>query len=100
MSLGGGVAFRVHAPGLLAIRAQFADAMHGLLTTQDQGTPRLHITVQNKVEPKVARALLAELSAGFQPRPLVIAGLALHRYLGGPWQPLGAWRFRGKSRAS
>ena len=29
------------------------------------------------------------------PRPLGIAGLSTHRYLGGPWETLGSYRFRG-----
>ena len=99
MRMGHGVAFRIHSPGLLTIRAIIAEAMHGLLTTQDQGTPRLHITVQNKVEAAAARALHASLSAAFVPRPLAITGLALHRYLGGPWEPVGSWPFRGKAVA-
>lgn len=94
-SLGGGVAFRIDSPDLLAIRARIADHFAGMLTLQDQGTPRLHITVQNKVEPTEARALLAELAASFQPRALKIAGLAAHHYLGGPWQPALARNFRG-----
>ena len=98
MNLGRGVALRVHAPGVLAIRELIAEAMHGLLTAQDQGRPRLHITVQNKVEPAEARALLARLTAEFEPRPLAIVGLALHRYMGGPWEPIGNWRFRGKAQ--
>ncbi|PXW71623.1 2'-5' RNA ligase superfamily protein [Blastomonas natatoria] len=98
MRMGNGVAYRIHSPGLLAIRAMMADGLHGLLTAQDQGVPRLHITVQNKVEAAAARTLHAELSAVFVPRPLVISGLALHRYLGGPWEPIGNWPFRGKAQ--
>ena len=94
-SLGGGVAFRIDSPDLLAIRARIADHFAGMLTLQDQGTPRLHITVQNKVGPAEARALLAELAASFQPRALKIAGLAAHHYLDGPWQPALARNFRG-----
>lgn len=99
MRMGNGVAFRIHSPGLLAVRAMMADGLHGLLTAQDQGTPRLHITVQNKVEAAAARALHTELSATFVARPLAITGLALHRYLGGPWEPIGSWPFRGKAVA-
>ncbi|MDM7957932.1 2'-5' RNA ligase family protein [Blastomonas sp.] len=99
MNLGRGVAYRIHSPGLLAIREMMAEGLHGLLTAQDQGRPRLHITVQNKVEPAAAKALLQALTAEFAPRPLIITGLALHRYLGGPWEPIGGWRFRGKARA-
>lgn len=94
-SLGGGVAFRIDSPGLLAIRDHIADHFTGMLTAQDQGTPRLHITIQNKVAPGEARALLAELSDHFHPRPLSIAGLAAHHYLGGPWEPAFARNFRG-----
>lgn len=100
MNLGRGVAYRIDSPGLLLIRDMMAEGMHGLLTAQDQGRPRLHITVQNKVEPAQAKALLQQLAAEFCPRPLAIAGLALHRYLGGPWEPIGEWRFRGRERAS
>lgn len=98
MNLGRGVAYRIHSPGLMTIRAMMAEAFHGLLTVQDQGQPRLHITVQNKVEPAVAKALLQQLAAAFIARPLTIAGLALHRYQGGPWEPIGEWRFRGRQR--
>jgi hypothetical protein len=94
-SLGGGVAFRIDSPDLLAIRERIADHFTGMLTLQDQGTPRLHITVQNKVAPMEARALLAELAVDFRPRALTIAGLAAHHYLGGPWQSAFARNFRG-----
>lgn len=99
MNLGRGVAYRIHSPGLLMIRDMMAEALHGLLTAQDQGRPRLHITVQNKVEPAAAKALLQDLTADFQPRPIAISGLALHRYMGGPWETIGDWRFRGRARA-
>ncbi len=95
MSLGNGVAFRIESPALIALRDALVEAFHGLLTPQDRQTPRLHITVQNKVDAKTARALLDELSADFAPRPLIIAGLAAWHYRGGPWEL--AWRgdFRG-----
>ena len=99
MHMGRGVAYRVHSPELMAVREMIAEGLHGLLTQQDQGRPRLHITVQNKVEPAVARALQAELAAAFIPRPLAITGLALHFYKGGPWEPIGHWPFRGRARA-
>ena len=95
MDLGGGVAFRVVSPDLDRIRGQLAGDLHGLLGTQDSGGWRPHVTIQNKVAPKVARALIANLQQGFRPRPLAVSGLALHRYLGGPWVDLGKWSFRG-----
>jgi hypothetical protein len=95
MDLGGGVAFRVVSDDLDAIRDELADDLHGLLGAQDSGGWRPHITIQNKVAPKVARELLGSLEREFQPRPLRLAGFGLHRYLGGPWEMLGAWKFRG-----
>jgi len=94
MDLGGGVAFRVVSDDLDSIREELADAFRGMLGAQDSAGWRPHITIQNKVAPKEARALKQELERDFEPRPLVISGLALQRYLGGPWEPLGSYRFR------
>jgi hypothetical protein len=93
MSLGRGVAYRIDSPELAAIRARLADAFAGLLTPQDAGGWRAHVTVQNKVEPAVAKALLETLRAGFRPRPVVIAGLAAWWYRGGPWEMLSRHMF-------
>ena len=94
MNLGGGVALRVFSDELDALRGELAHALHGLLGAQDSGGWRPHVTVQNKVEPKVARALLDSLEQDFRPRKLRIAGLGLHRYLGGPWETLRVYPFR------
>ena len=94
MDLGGGVAFRIVSPALDQIRDELAHDLHGLLGAQDSGGWRPHITIQNKVAPKVARALKEQLERGFMPRPLTISGLGLHRYLGGPWERLAAYPFR------
>lgn len=95
MDLGGGVAFRIVSDELDAIRAELAEIFHGLLSAQDGAGWRPHVTIQNKVVPKVARALREELERGFAARPLRIAGLGLHRYLGGPWERLAIYKFRG-----
>ncbi len=97
-SPGQGGAFRIDSPELIAIRARIADHFAGMLTAQDRGTPRLHITVQAKATAAEARALLASLAADFRPRPLAIAGLAAHHYRGGPWEPAFARGFRGARR--
>jgi hypothetical protein len=97
MDLGGGVALRVVSDALDAIRDELADALHGLLSAQDSGGWRPHVTIQNKVDPKVARALRQSLERNFSTRPLRIAGLGLHRYLGGPWEPLRVYPFRKPS---
>ena len=95
MDLGGGVALRVVSPDLDRLRGELAEDFHGLLSAQDAGGWRPHITIQNKVAPKEARALIAALQPGFRPRPLAISGLGLQRYLGGPWEELAITRFRG-----
>lgn len=93
VSLGRGVAFRIEAPALVALRAELADAFAGLLTPQDAGGWRPHVTIQNKVQPNVAKLLLGELSRGFAPRDVEIAGLAAWWYRGGPWEQLSRHMF-------
>jgi 2'-5' RNA ligase superfamily len=98
MSLGRGVAFRVDCPDLMAIRDALAEGFTGLLTPQDQARPLLHVTVQNKVEPAVAKALYAELIASFQTRPLALTGLSAYYYRDGPWEVIQSWAFSGRRR--
>lgn len=95
MDLGGGVAYRIASDDLNAIRAELSDAFRGSLTQQDAHGWRPHVTIQNKVAPKIARALLDELDRDFRPRPLAIAGLAYHHYEGGPWRLGARYAFRG-----
>lgn len=98
MDLGTGTALRIESAALLDVRAMIAERFHGLLTLQDQPAPRLHVTVQNKVPRGEARALQSMLAAGFQPLRFAFPRLALHRYKGGPWEPVGRWTFRGRPR--
>ena len=93
MSLGRGVAYRIDSPGLASIRAALAEAFAGLLTPQDQAGWRAHVTIQNKVAPAEAKALLRDLEDGFRPRPLRLAALASWWYRGGPWEPIGRYAF-------
>ena len=94
MDLDGGVALRVSSPQLEQIRDELAQEFHGLLGAQDSGPWVPHVTIQNKVEPQVARKLLRQLRSQFEPRPLKIAGLRLVRYVNGEWEPLAGYRFR------
>jgi hypothetical protein len=96
MDLGGGVAFRVASPELDRIREELAYELHGLLGAQDSGGWQPHVTIQNKVAPKVSRALMATLERNFRPRPLGISGLGLHRYRDGPWEDIATYPFRGR----
>ena len=93
MSLGRGVAYRIESPDLVAIRRGLAEAFSGLLTPQDAGGWRPHVTIQNKVAPAVAKVLLAALSRDFRAREVEIVGLGTYWYRGGPWEPLSRHMF-------
>ena len=96
LDLGEGTALRVESDALEALRDDLAEALHGLLTPQDQAPWRPHVTIQNKVEPRAARALQRQLRGTLHlPRPLTLKGLAIWRYLGGPWEPAKSYGFRG-----
>ncbi|WP_432561206.1 2'-5' RNA ligase family protein [Kineococcus sp. SYSU DK003] len=94
-SLGRGAALVVDSPGLGQARAAIAGAFAGRLTRQDAQGFRPHVTVQNFVDPALARATVADLSSGFAPWPLALLGLAVHRYAGGPWELVEVVPFGG-----
>ena len=94
MDLGGGVAFRIVSLDLDTIRENLGDDLRGILGAQDNGGWRPHITIQNKVAPKTARALKDALERTFYARPLAIGGIAIHRYRDGPWERLATYPFR------
>ncbi len=94
MDLGEGTALRVESEGLAAIRDELAGAFHGLLTPQDDAAWSPHVTIQNKVSPRTAKALQHRLLATFEPRPLSIRALASWRYRDGPWEAIRTHSFR------
>ena len=57
MSLGRGVAYRIESPDLVRVRADLVEAFAGMLTPQDAGGWRPHVTIQNKATAEAARAL-------------------------------------------
>lgn len=99
-SLGRGVAFDLRSPDLEDLRDELAEAWSTLLIPQDQLGFRPHVTVQNKVEAREAKELLAELSADFRPWSFVIDGLLLWRYLGGPWEALSETKLSARGGAA
>jgi 2'-5' RNA ligase len=92
-SLGRGVAYTVEAPALASLRRELAGLWASRLTPQDRQGFRPHVTIQNKVTPAAAAALLARLQAGFTPFPATGTGLLLWHYRGGPWEPAGVFPF-------
>jgi 2'-5' RNA ligase len=92
-AIGKGVAYFFDAPALMALRDGLADEWEPWLTDQDRAPYWPHVTVQNKVAPKVANTLARDLAGNFQPFQVTGTGLVLWRYLGGPWQLERDFRF-------
>ncbi|WP_325063752.1 2'-5' RNA ligase family protein [Pseudoblastomonas halimionae] len=99
MNLGGGTAIKVESEGMDRIRDELQNRFHGLLTQQDQGGKKLHITIQNKVSNNRASAVQEEIEKVLKPRDFQFPALELHRYRGGPWELVQTYAFRGLSRA-
>ncbi|WP_338090012.1 2'-5' RNA ligase family protein [Pontixanthobacter luteolus] len=95
MPLGKGTALKLSSSGILHIWEELADRFHGLLIPQDQQKPRLHVTIQNKVDPSEAKALQQQLELQVEPRDFRFSGLSLHIYRGGPWDFVRTYPFRG-----
>ena len=94
-SLGRGVAYTLHAPEIAQLRAQLAARWRNDLTPQDRQGWRPHVTIQNKVSPAEARALLDQLTAAFIPLGGAARGLSLWHYRGGPWEKEADFLFAG-----
>lgn len=95
INLGRGVALRVRSPELAEMRAELAEVFATMLTPQDGQGWRAHVTIQNKVRPEEARALLAALQADWRERPVSIVGLAGWWYRDGLWELAFKRSFRG-----
>jgi 2'-5' RNA ligase len=91
--LGQGVAYRLAAEQAQLLHRRLQDRWRPHLTRQDAQPFRPHVTVQNKVEPEVARATLDRLRTTFRPETARAVGLELWRYDGGPWMHLRRWGF-------
>ena len=96
MDLGQGTAIALSSPGLITVRNHIAEHFWQMLTRQDQGGKRLHITIQNKVTRAQALALQDRLALQIRPRRFAFTGLGLHLYRNPHWEAVGQWRFRGK----
>jgi hypothetical protein len=95
INLGRGVAIRIESRDLEAICAELAEAFAGLLTPQDAAPWRPHVTIQNKVTPEAARALLRQLEGQLRRRPVLVQGLAVWSYRDGEWDAVSRHPFRG-----
>lgn len=92
--LGRGVAYALESPALAALRNELASIIgRDHLTRQDAAPWRPHLTVQNKVAPEQARALLDVLKQDPRPDRCRAEALRLWRYEGGPWTLLDRFAF-------
>ena len=96
-SLGRGVALSLESDTLVRLRASLARIWFEVLTPQDRQGYRPHVTIQNKVDPAVAKRLFADLSTDFTPWTVEATGLALWWYRGGPWEAAGQMGFKHTS---
>lgn len=86
-SIGNGVAYFVSSAALEELHNRLKISFGSQqLSLQDQQRLRPHITIQNKVKPEEAKALLQTLQTSFQPFEITIEGLDLWYYLDGPWR--------------
>ncbi|RZA04232.1 MAG: 2'-5' RNA ligase family protein, partial [Proteobacteria bacterium] len=93
--LGRGVALEFHAPALQAIQRAIAEKFESDLTPQDRQKLKPHVTIQNKVEPALAKNLFADCQQSFVPFVAQGIGLQLWRYDGGPWAEMKTFSFAG-----
>ncbi|RIY03821.1 2'-5' RNA ligase family protein [Aureimonas flava] len=93
--LGYGSAYAIESDALKRLRVQLAERWSGLLERQDAAGFSPHITIQNKAPAADAKALCAELRAGFAPFEAYGTGLLLWHYRGGPWEAAGEYAFTG-----
>lgn len=99
--LGRGVAYGLSSARGAQLREALARRWDALLGRQDRAWHgRLHVTVQNKVEPATARALHARLEHEFVPEEVAATGLAVWYYVGGPWRPAATFAFADRAGAA
>jgi hypothetical protein len=95
MDLGRGTAWAVESPGMVALHAELAGHLRGVIQQKDARPLRLHVTVQNKVSRADAVALQAELLSAIRPRDFRFLGLGTYRWDGALWNFEKLFRFRG-----
>jgi len=84
--IGHGVAYFIDSKELSNLHGYLKQQFLPELCAQDLQGIRPHITIQNKVKPEDARALLDTLHEGFEPFQITLLGLDLWHYLDGPWE--------------
>lgn len=96
MDLGHGTALSVESEAMIAVHAELAERLHGLIQQKDARPLRLHITIQDKVSHAEARALQADLPCRLRPVRFAFRGLLLSHWRDALWRPAQLYRFRGQ----
>lgn len=92
----GGVGLRVAAPEAKRIHTHLKGEWKKFLSKQDNGGFKPHYTVQNKVEPEVAKATLETLEKEVEDMQGLVDGLTLWRYDKGYWKDKKDFVFKSK----
>lgn len=93
--LGGGVAYALASTEAQALRHALASRWQSMLGRQDlTWRGPLHITVQNKVLPAVARTLHRQLVESFASTEVLATGIDVWHYAGGPWRHAKTFLFQ------
>ncbi|MGB3723636.1 MAG: 2'-5' RNA ligase family protein [Pacificimonas sp.] len=92
--MGRGSSVIIECEPLKEFRARLAEMWRHHLIPQDSQGWRPHVTIQNKVNAKAAKALYQRLNADFAPWSATVEGISLWWYRGGPWEKLRDIRFR------
>ena len=95
MKLARGTALDIASPAMVELHGLIAERLHGLLGPQDARRLRLHITIQNKVQPREAKALQTEMGRNLEPRAFRFRGFGLYAWKEGLWYPIADYPFRG-----
>lgn len=95
--LGAGVAYALSSGQAVRLRSALAERWSSLLGPQDRAKRgALHITVQNKVPPAIARQLQGELEQVFEPHDIAAVGIQVWYYVGGPWRHAATFPLSGR----
>ncbi|MFD1257635.1 2'-5' RNA ligase family protein [Mucilaginibacter terrae] len=92
-SIGNGVAYKIKCDKLLNLHQKMQQQWAKWLIPQDRQKLWPHITIQNKVEPNLAKSLKEELEQSFEPFTATGTGLSLYEYVGGPWNFIHNYKF-------
>lgn len=95
--LGAGVAFEIASEALEDVRTDLFRRFGSWPGPQDRQKFKPHITVQNKVSRAKADELFKALQSTFEPKDILIEGIDLWFYRGGPWQHVSFLSFAGQT---